>query len=300
MFNADYDGDQAAVWLPITKAGQAEAKQKLTVLAHLERDPTVMVGHLTPAGAILMGLTYGLEFPEGGEEFADIWPAECDAPPAPLTREALLAHLLAALDKTGPEALLELLEGLYRMGITWATRSGASFSPFVGEGLDLPTPPASDAGGSWHAYASIVESAIMAQGESVPTLRDAVRAVRCGARGSAAHLRAAVGPLAVADPYYDPHPPIKQGYRDGVTAEELWPLVARSRQRLQQIWEAQVGLADGGPRPEADCDSFLARAMHSPNPGRVFAEAAEKRAVDPLTDPDVRLWVGLLPLPERE
>jgi len=28
----------------------------------------------------------------------------------------------------------------------------------------------------------------------------------------------------------------------------------------------------------------------------VFAEAAEREEVDPLTDPDVRLWVGLLPL----
>ena len=64
-------------------------------------------------------------------------------------------------------------------------------------------------------------------------------AVRCGARGSAAHLRAVIGPLAVADPY-DPHAPVKQGYRDGVAAEELWPLVARSRRRFQEIWEAQA------------------------------------------------------------
>ena len=109
-----------------------------------------------------------------------------------------------------------------------------------------------------------------------------------------------VDPLAVADPYYDPHPPIKQGYRDGVTAKELWPLVARSRRRLQEIWDAQVVLADAGPLPEAGSDSFLARAMRSPNPGEVFAEAAEKREVDPLTDPDVRLWVGLLPISKPE
>jgi hypothetical protein len=108
-----------------------------------------------------------------------------------------------------------------------------------------------------------------------------------------------IGPLALADPYAS-HAPVKQGYRDGVTAQELWPLVARSRGRLQEIWEAQVGMADGGPRPEAGPESFLAKAMRSPDPGHVFAEAAETRAVDPLTDPDVRLWVGLQPLPERE
>ena len=297
MFDADYDGDQAAVWLPITKAGQAEAKQKLTVLAHLRRDPTVVVGHLTPAGGILMGLAYALDFPEGSDEFAALWPTGCDAPPAPLTRDVLVVRLLAALDKIGPEALMGMLEGLYRMGITWATRSGASFSPFVGEGLDLPPPPASDAGPSWHAYAQIVETAIMAQGESNPTLRAPVRAARCGARGSAAHLRAVIGPLAVADPY-DPHAPVKQGYRDGVTAEELWPSVARSRRRLQEIWEGQARRAESKRWPEGA--SLLRRAMCSDSPGELFAEAADANETDPLTDPDVRLWIGLRPLPEGE
>lgn len=297
MFNADYDGDQAAVWLPITKAGQAEAKQKLTVLAHLTRDPTVVVGHLTPAGGILMGLAYALDFPEGREEFAALWPAGCDAPPAPLTRDLLVARLLAALAKIGPEALLGLLDGLYRMGIAWATRSGASFSPFVGEGLDLPPPPASDAGPSWHAYAQIVETAIMAQGESDPTLRAPVRAVRCGARGSAAHVRAVIGPLAVADPY-DPHAPIEQGYRDGLAAEDLWSLAARSRRDLQGIWESQRGL--GERRRLSEGASLLRRAMSAQNPGELLAEAADENETDPLTDPDVRLWIGLRPLPEGQ
>ncbi len=294
MFDADYDGDQAAVWLPITKAGQAEAKEKLTVLAHLRRDPTVMVGHLTPAGGIMVGLAYALEFPEGREEFAALWPAGCAAPPTPLTRDLLVAQLLAALDRIGPEALLGLLDGLYHMGIAWATRSGASFSPFVGEGLDLPPPPASDAASSWSAYAQIVETAIMAQAESDPTLCAPVRAIRCGARGSAAHLRAVIGPLGVADPH-DPHAPAKQGYRDGVAAEDYWPLAARSRRRLQEIWEMQGPRAEGKQCPEGA--SILRRAMCSDNPAEVFAEAADTNGIDPLTDPDVRLWVGLRPLP---
>jgi len=244
-----------------------------------------------------MGLAYALDFPEGSDEFAALWPTGCDAPPAPLTRDVLVVRLLAALDKIGPEALLGMLEGLYRMGITWATRSGASFSPFVGEGLDLPPPPASDAGPSWHAYAQIVETAIMAQGESNPTLRAPVRAVRCGARGSAAHLRAVIGPLGVADPH-SPHAPVKQGYRDGVTAEEFWPLVARSRRGLQEIWETQARRAESKRWPEGA--SLLRRAMSAENPGELFAEAADANETDPLTDPDVRLWIGLRPLPEGE
>ena len=298
MFNADYDGDQAAVWLPITKPAQAEAKEKLTVLAHLKRDPSVMVGHLTPGGGILMGLAYALDFPEGREEFASLWPAGTDAPPAPLTRELLVARLLAALDKTGPEALLELLEGLYRTGINWATRSGASFSPFVGEGLRLPPPPTSSYAASWHQYASIVEAEIAAQGESDPTLRAPLRAIRSGARGSLRHLRAVIGPWAGDSPYGPG--PVKHGFRDGLEPEEYWVLAERMRRNLQDLDRQQtetghsIREAAGMESTPADA-SVLRRAMASRDPAAVFAEAAERGETDPLTDPDVRLWVGLLP-----
>ena len=42
--------------------------------------------------------------------------------------------------------------------------------------------------------------------------------------------------------------------------------------------------------------SVLRRAMEAPDAAAVFAEAADRQETDPLTDPDVRLWVGLLPL----
>ena len=43
----------------------------------------------------------------------------------------------------------------------------------------------------------------------------------------------------------------------------------------------------------------LARAMRAEHPGVVFARAAAAGEVDPLTDPDSRLFVGLPPLPGR-
>jgi hypothetical protein len=299
MFNADYDGDQAAVWLPITEAAQAEAKEKLTVLAHLKRDPSVVVGHLTPAGGILMGLAYALDFPEGREEFAALWPDGVDAPPAPLTRDLLVARLLAALDRIGPEALLGLLDGLYLMGIAWATRSGASFSPFVGEGLKLPPPPTSDYAASWHQYAAIVEAEIAAQGDSDATLRAPLRAVRCGARGSISHLRAVIGPWAGDSPYGPG--PVKRGFRDGLEPEEYWVVMERMRRSLQDINRQQAEASARGHEAAWVGDSpgdgsVLRRAITSRDAAAVFAEAAERGEADPLTDPDVRLWVGLLPL----
>ncbi|MCJ7822833.1 MAG: hypothetical protein MUQ26_07150, partial [Armatimonadetes bacterium] len=298
MFNADFDGDQAAVWLPITKMAQAEAKEKLTVLAHLRRDPSVMVGHLTPAGGILMGLAYALEFPEGRAEFAALWPDGVDAPPAPLTRDLLVARLLAALDKIGPEAIIDLLDGLYRMGIAWATRSGASFSPFVGEGLRLPPPPASPYAASWHQYAGIVEAEIAAQAESDPTLRAPLRAIRCGARGTISHLRAVIGPWAGESPYGPG--PVKHGFRDGLEAEEYWIVTERMRRSLQDIDRQQAEMSASGraATPFGDASgegSVLKRAMAARDAAAAFAEAAEQGEVDRLTDPDVRLWVGLLP-----
>ncbi len=299
MFNADFDGDQAAVWLPITKMAQAEAKEKLTVLAHLKRDPSVVVGHLTPAGGILMGLAYALDYPDGRAEFAALWPDGVDAPSAPLTRDLLVARLLSALDKIGPEAIIDLLDGLYHMGIAWATRSGASFSPFVGEGLKLPPLPTSDYTASWHQYAGIVEAEIAAQAESDPTLRAPLRAIRCGARGSVSHLRAVIGPWAGESPYG--LGPVKHGFRDGLEAEEYWIVTERMRRSLQDIDRQQVEASTRGREAvrlehASGEGSVLKRAMAARDAVAVFAEAAEQDEMDLLTDPEVRLWVGLRPL----
>jgi hypothetical protein len=298
LFNADYDGDQAAVWLPITKMAQAEAKERLTVVAHLRRDPSVVVAHLTPAGGILVGLAYALDFPEGREQFAALWPAGTDAPAAPLTRDLLVARLLAALDAIGPEALLALLEGLYRMGISWATRSGASLSPFVGEGLKLPPAPTAPYAASWYQYAGIVEAEIAAQGDADATLRDPLRAIRAGARGSLRHLRATIGPWAGESPYGVGT--VTHGFRDGLEPEEYWIVTERMRRRLQEVDREVVSTAlavraAAGVESASVGASVLRRAMASRDAAAVFAEAADKGETDPLTDPDVRLWVGLRP-----
>jgi hypothetical protein len=297
LFNADFDGDQAAVWLPVSRSAQAEARERLSLTGHLQRDPTVVVGHLAPGHSLLAGLACALESAEGRAAFEAAWPTDCEGPVEPLTRPKLVAALLGVMEALGPERLLDLVERLYRIGDAWATKSGASLSPFVGEALTLPRPPTSEAGPAWHAYASMVEEVISSRGESDPTLRAPLRAVRSGARGSVHHLRALVGPLALADPY-ETNTPATHGYRDGLTAAELWPVVSRSRRSLQAIWQAQERRAAGPP--SAESGSVLRRAMVASRPGRVFAEAAENGEVDPLTGPDVRLWVGLLPLHEGE
>ncbi len=245
-----------------------------------------------------MGLAYALDFPEGSAEFAALWPAGTEAPSAPLTRQLLVARLLAALDTIGPEALLELLHGLYRMGTAWATRSGNSFSPFVGEGLRLPLAPTSPYAASWHQYAGIVEAEIDAQGDSDPTLRAPLLSIRSGARGLFRQLRAVVGPWAGDSPYG--LGTVKHGFRDGLEPEEYWIVTERMRRNLQEVDQRNVAAgysvrtASGLHGAPADA-SVLRRALVARDAVAVFAEAAERGETDLLTDNDIRLWVGLRP-----
>jgi hypothetical protein len=73
------------------------------------------------------------------------------------------------------------------------------------------------------------------------------------------------------------------------------------RRHLQRIDEQQgetsAAIHRSAGLDEAATDaSVLRRAMSARDAAAVFAEAAEAGAVDPLTDAEVRLWVGLRPV----
>jgi len=55
FMNADFDGDQVAVFLPVTAAAQEEAGEKLSVSAHLRRNPE-LIKQLYPPMEALWGL----------------------------------------------------------------------------------------------------------------------------------------------------------------------------------------------------------------------------------------------------
>ena len=67
MMNTDFDGDQLAVFLPVTEAGQREAAERLTVAAQLTRDPELLV-ELRPRMDALLGLTLLSLTPAGRAE----------------------------------------------------------------------------------------------------------------------------------------------------------------------------------------------------------------------------------------
>jgi hypothetical protein len=81
----------------------------------------------------------------------------------------------------------------------------------------------------------------------------------------------------------------------------MWILAERTRNRLVEINRVQTEVSArvaGAPVPPqlSGDGSALCRAMASRDPAAVFAEAAERGEVDPLTDADVRLWMGMRPL----
>lgn len=68
---------------------------------------------------------------------------------------------------------------------------------------------------------------------------------------------------------------------------------ALDRQQVEASTRGRGAAWSGGVSAE---ESVLKRAMAARDAAAVFAEATERGEVDRLTDPDVRLWVGLRPL----
>lgn len=301
MYNADYDGDQAAVWLPITRAAQEEARQRLTIVGHLERDPAVVIQHLTPSHAAMYGLACLTRDREPRRAMAEDWPDGLPVPDHQIDRAWLANALGQALAELGARRTLEIVTRLAELGFAAATKSGASLSPFAGEGVALPPQPTTEYAASWSAWSSQADAAILTQGPADPTIASAVLAVQSGARGSVSHLRAMAAGRGVMGPHGS-EPPIRHSLRDGVTPHEMWQMAAEARGALQR-WHETVHIgamsilraASSGMITELTGTTVLQQAA-SDSPGPVFAEAAARGATDLLTDPRVRLFVGLPPL----
>ena len=293
LFNADHDGDQVAVFLPITEAGQA--KQKLTIDGHMTADPGPLMVHTAPDHAVLWGLAYWAGDEGHRPELLASWPSQLPEPPQSLTRDWFIDALGDLLSRSGPQTVMRVLDCLKDLGTLAVTRSGASIAPFVGEDIRLPAPPTSLHPWLWRGYCAAVDAALLNQG-SAPACSafPQVLAARSGARGGISGLRQVVGPRGVpADAMGERALP--GGYRDGLDAEDCISAGFEGVESLQAMaWRIGEGtrlrnlLAPRG-------DGILARAMRSCRPERAFAEAARDRACDPLDDVDGRLFVGLRP-----
>jgi hypothetical protein len=294
--NADFDGDAAAVLLPITEGGQREARERLSLAAHLRRDPGLLEKLLPPHEALcgLAGLSLSAD---GHAELAAMLGAPVPLPDGLLTRRALHDALVPVLAERGPAQTLTLLDTLLRRGFQVAAASGWSIHPFVAL-QDAPPRPDTDDPDQWRLYFERLQESLAARTDyDDELLGPQFVAVKSGARGSAESLACLAGcwrPVvedAAGQPFLVTH-----GQAQGMTAPETQARTASARRVLAQL-VAQVADAGAGlcaaVRPEGY--SVLERAMRAEHPGIVFAHAAARGETDPLLSAEARLFAGLPP-----
>ncbi|MBN9391050.1 MAG: hypothetical protein J0I20_23680 [Chloroflexi bacterium] len=321
FLQADFDGDMVAVFLPVTAAGQAEASQKLSVSGHLERDPELFKA-LSPRLDMVWGLAWLSLREEGRAEIERLLGQEVEFEEGIVTKNSLTRAIEQIARRSGTLITPAILERLMVLGFEVARQSGASISPFFGESIVSPASPEGNNVEDWAEYIEKTRAGLAERYDYVNSdLGTQLLSVKSGSRGLARHLiylGAARGsvrfPLA-EDPNLDPaqfispeligpyHEVIDRGGQpvlvkhslaQGLEPEETlavaisgWEGWASQNHHVSQL-ESHL-LSD----QQAKGFHVLERAMRSARPGLVFALAAYKGEVDPLTGLESRLFVGL-------
>ncbi len=291
--NADFDGDQVAVLLPITAAAQREAGERLSVAAHLARDPGLLEGLLPPYDA-LWGLASLSRAAQGRQEIDRLAGVEVAAPRGVITQESLGDALRTLLARDGVAATLAALERLTQRGFDVVKASGASLSPFVGDGLARPPQPASDDPGAWDAYVEEWKELLVA---ATGYERDELGPQLLAAHSRPQQLEQLAWLVGARRPAKDAGGTtvvVRHSVVEGLTAGEMAACVAGARQGLAEFWSRWEQMTtEAGERRLPGGMNVLARARRAKRPGIVFARAAASGETDPLTDVESRALVGL-------
>ena len=293
--NADFDGDQVAVFLPLTTGGQEEAGERLSVAGHLGRDPE-LIRSLVPAKSAIWGLVKTSLSPHGRHEIQAT--IQAPMPDGYLTQIDLEDAIRVKLEENGIEAAIQALEHLARSGFEAAKHSGASVPPFIGESLKLPPIPADTDPVIWQTYADQVTELIASRRDfDDPDLGTHLLLIRSRKRIPPPRVytllcvtRGVVNGLGGEKVI------IRNSSKSGLTLDEIQACVVGSREGLARIveqWEQPEQFAQTSSGTQNY--NVLARARKATNPGIVFARAAAIGEIDPLVDIDSRLFVGLRP-----
>jgi hypothetical protein len=200
------------------------------------------------------------------------------------------------LDAKGIQHTLDALESLMRLGFEAAVQSGASMNPFIGQSVRRPPlPPVAVDDKAWDKFVAQLADSIASRGDfGGEDLGPQLLSVKSGARGSLQHLGVLLGvPQSVTDAA-GKAVRIMHGWCHGRTVEEILATVASHREGLGKT-TTQIVEEGYGIRRARSLRGFnvLARAMRASHPGIVFAHAAAIGEVDPLSDVDSRMYVGL-------
>lgn len=292
--NADFDGDQAAVLLPVTEAAQREAGEKLSVAGHLARDPGLL-DSLLPSLDALWGLARLTLTAEGLVEIAQLVGEPVAVPGGFITRATLAAAMHKVLAREGVQGVLPRLETLVRRGFAVAQASGASLSPFVGASLRKPETPVGVDPDLWQKYISTVTETLASGVDYLESDLGSQRLMVKARDGvGLEQLAWLVGGRGIVTDECGVTSVVRHGYAEGYAAEELFACVSSARRGLAEVtreWE-RLG-ASFRERNVSRSFNVLTRALRAKYPGLVFASAAAAEEVDPLADVESRLLVGL-------
>ncbi len=296
LMSADFDGDQAAVFLPITAGGQREAGEQLSIAGHLKRDPNVCTA-LAPGHDAIWGLASLSLTPEGCDELSEVVGMEIAIPEGLVTRRSLADTLKTLLKREGIDRTIEVAERLMQRGLEIVKESGASMSPFLSRSDGSPSIPTdSEDVTAWNAYAEELMEWIAAYEDFADNnLGSHILAVKSRAFTSRLYrLACVVGARGAVSDIRGGDIVIRNGYCDGLTSDELYTLSVGSREGLVRLnLEVQRVAWEFRDSSQSKGFTVLSRAMRARHPGIVFARAAACGEVDPLTDIDSRLFVGL-------
>ncbi len=295
VLEADFDGDQAAIFLPLTAAGQAESGRVLSLAGHLQRDPE-LIQELAPTYEAMWGLAQLSRQAQGRAEIEVILGTPLNDLALFVTRGKLIEALAKLLTTHGATQTLTVLAALVQRGWAVAQKSGLSLSAFVDPAWTLPLAPSNCEPTHWQLYHEQVLEQLLACTDLDHGIGPHVLAVKSGAT-PAGYLQTLAQGLGVMHVVTDMHgqtvAPVG-GYGRGLNLETFWQLMPGARDGLLRVW-SPFERALNEPYRERDAKSFylLARARRARHPGLVFARAAAIGEVDPLVDVESRLFVGL-------
>lgn len=292
LLDADFDGDLAAVFLPLTEEAQREAGARLSLAGHLARDPG-LIRSLGPRMDAVFGLASLSRSSAGHAEVERLAGTEVATEGEIITRRTLIDALRTVLERDGIPQALEASERLMRRGFEIARASGASMSPFMGESLDHPPAPEGDDAVQWEAYSEEVLAWLHGFRDFDHLDFGPVWLMsRSGARAIAQQLVQFLGAFGTVPDVCGQMVPMRHGWREGLTPEEVYARVPGARRGLAQ---ALLEMDERGRAHQRVSAGFgvLARARRSWHPGVVLARAAAQDETDLLTDMDSRLFVGL-------
>ena len=292
LMELDFDGDQIEVFLPLTEEAQAEAGTALSVAGHIQRDADVWRYVTDNYHGTIWGLAQLCRTEEGRAEVERLTGVAVDG--SRLFSKHDLNRLLAqVLQREDLQRALEVLDQLTRRGFEVCKQSGASFNPFLGSGKEWPEQPEEADWDEWQMYGDELVAAFYQQADFDDNdLGPLALLSLSGARGNQQQLIQYVGGGLI---YREDGGLFAQRgcWRDGLSVEEskmrapraLWGLAATN-----QGWSAAQEAAQQPSRADYH---VLGRAARAAQPGVVFARAAERGEVEPLTSLFSRLFVGL-------